>query len=106
MFFSILFISQQFTAVDCRSKFLIDPPASEPLPLPITDYSSIIEELKSHRKEIKKLHQECSGRITIRISEEFHEYLEINLTLQFQDLRWNVTPTCAWHRVEESWRVF
>ena len=46
-----------------KSNFLIDLPLIEPLPLPITDYSSIIEELKSHRKEIKKLHQECSGLI-------------------------------------------
>ena len=27
---------------------------------PLPDYTSIIEELKSHRREIKKLHQECT----------------------------------------------
>jgi len=41
--------------------FLICLLSEEALPQPQTDYSSIIEELKSHRKEIKKLHQECSG---------------------------------------------
>jgi len=27
--------------------------------VPLPDYTSIIEELRSHRQEIKKLHQEC-----------------------------------------------
>lgn len=26
---------------------------------PLPDYTSIIEELRSHRREIKRLHQEC-----------------------------------------------
>ena len=41
--------------------FLIYHVLPAALPLPITDYSSIIEELRSHRQEIRKLHKECSG---------------------------------------------
>ena len=48
-----MFYSLEFSQV-----ILNESSAEYEVPLP--DYSSIIEELRSHRREIKKLHQECT----------------------------------------------
>ena len=49
-----LFYSLEFSEV-----VLTD--SSNECSVPLPDYSSIIEELRNHRKEIKKLHQGCAA---------------------------------------------
>ena len=57
-FYFYFCIDKMFYSLEFSQVILNESSAEYEVPLP--DYSSIIEELRSHRREIKKLHQECT----------------------------------------------